>query len=280
MWDYNEKVWDHIRNPRNAGVMENPDAVGEAGSLACGDALRLMLKIGDGERIIDAKYQTFGCGSAIASGSALTELLIGKTLEEASHITNQDIVEYLGGLPEEKMHCSVMGAEALQAALANYRGEPLPDTDQAEVVCKCFGITEDQIRQAVRTNQLLTVEDVTHYTKAGGGCGQCHDRILEIIEDERKAERITPLPQPKPKRLSNIQLMKGVEEALAKHVAPALRQDGGDIELVDIEGPRVYVALRGHCASCVASGATIKQFVQAKLRELVDEDIVVEEVAS
>jgi NifU-like protein len=278
MWDYNEKVWDHIRNPRNAGGMENPDAVGEAGSLACGDALRLMLKVDESGRVTDAKYQTFGCGSAVASGSALTELVIGKTLDEAARISNQDIVAYLGGLPEEKMHCSVMGAEALEAAIRNYRGEPPAPADEAKIVCKCFGVTEDQIREAVRTNALLTVEDVTHYTKAGGGCGQCHDRILEIIEDERRAERVG-VP-PKPKRMSNIQLMKAVEEAIEKHIAPALRQDGGDIDLVDIDSPNVFVALRGQCASCVASGATIKQFVQARLRELVDESIVVEEAAA
>ncbi len=280
MWDYNEKVWDHIRNPRNAGSMDEPSAVGEAGSLACGDALRLMLKIDPADTITEAKYQTFGCGSAVASGSALTEMLVGKSVAEAAKLTNQDIVDYLGGLPEEKMHCSVMGAEALEAAIRSYRGQPPAPVDEEKIVCKCFGITEDQIREAVRTNALLTVEDVTHYTKAGGGCGQCHDRILEIIEDERKVERVGVSPQPAPRRLSNIQLMKAVEEAIAKHIAPALRQDGGDIDLVDIEGPNVFVALRGRCASCVASGATIKQFVQARLRELVDESIVVEEAAA
>jgi len=277
MWDYNEKVWDHIRNPRNVGQMESPSAVGEAGSLACGDALRLMLRIDPNEVITDARYQTFGCGSAVAAGSALTEIVVGKPVDEAARLTNQDIVDYLGGLPEEKMHCSVMGAEALESALRNYRGEPPAPVDEAKIVCKCFGITEDQIREAVRTNALLTVEDVTHYTKAGGGCGQCHERILDLIEDERKAERVGAAPQPTRRRLSNIQLMKAVEEAIVKHIAPALRQDGGDLDLVDIDGPNVFVALRGRCASCVASGATIKQFVQARLRELVDEDIVVEE---
>jgi NifU-like protein len=280
MWDYNEKVWDHIRNPRNVGQMDSPSAVGDAGSLACGDALRLMLRIDPQDVITDAKYQTFGCGSAVAAGSALTEIVVGKSVDEAARLTNQDIVDWLGGLPEEKMHCSVMGAEALDAAIRNYRGEPPAPVDEAKVVCKCFGITEDQIRDAVRTNALLTVDDVTHYTKAGGGCGQCHERILEIIEDERKAERVGAPPQPSRRRLSNIQLMKAVEEAIEKHIAPALRQDGGDIDLVDIAGPNVFVALRGRCASCVASGATIKQFVQAQLRELVDENIVVEEAAA
>jgi NifU-like protein len=280
MWDYNEKVWDHIRNPRNVGAMEDPSAVGEAGSLACGDALRLMLRIDEQERITAARYQTFGCGSAVAAGSALTEMVVGRSVDEAARLTNQDIVDFLGGLPEEKMHCSVMGAEALESAVRNFRGEPPVPVDEARIVCKCFGITEDQIREAVRTNALLTVEDVTHYTKAGGGCGQCHERILALIEDERGKERVGAPPQPKPRRLTNIQLMKAVEQAIDQHIAPALRQDGGDIDLVDIDAPMVYVALRGRCASCVASGATIKQFVQAKLRELVDGDLVVEEAAA
>jgi NifU-like protein len=168
MWEYSQKVWDRIRNPRNAGAMENPDAVGEAGSLACGDALRVMLKVDEDERILDAKYQTFGCGSAVASGSALTEMIIGKTLDEAAKITNEDIVEYLDGLPEEKMHCSVMGMEALQAAIANHRGTPVGEAEEGTVVCKCFGITEEKIREAIRRNKLTTVDHVTHFTKAGG----------------------------------------------------------------------------------------------------------------
>jgi len=279
MWDYSEKVWDRIRNPRNAGVMENPDAVGDAGSLACGDALRIMLRIDDNDRIQDAKYQTFGCGSAVASGSALTEMSIGKTLDEAAKITNDDIVAFLDGLPEEKMHCSVMGMEALQAAIANYRGEPPPTPEDEAVVCKCFGITEEKIREAIRRDNLTTVDHVTHYTKAGGGCGKCHPRIQEILDEELATREGQP-PAPKPKRLTNIQKMKMVEEVLEKQIAPILRADGGDLELVDIDGDTVYVALRGTCAECVASEFTMSQVVQTRLRELVDESLVVEEVRS
>jgi NifU-like protein len=277
MWNYSDKVWERIRSPRNVGDINDPTVVAEVGNLACGDALKLYLKLDQAETIVDAKYQTFGCGSAIASGSALTELIIGKSIHEAAKLTNDDIADFLGGLPEEKMHCSVMGMEAMQAAYAKYTGKEVPTLIEGTIVCKCFGITEEKIRDAIRRDNLTTVDQVTHYTKAGGGCGQCKPRIEEIIAEEVAARRAAPPAPERPRRLTNIQRMRMVEDVLERQIAPLLKADGGDIELVDIDGDHVYVALRGACAMCVASGATIAQVVQAKLRELVDESLVVEE---
>jgi len=278
MWDYTEKVKDHFLNPRNVGEIENPDGVGEVGSLACGDALRLSFKLDENKRIKDAKFKTFGCASAIASSSALTEMIKGKTVEEALKVSNQDIANYLGGLPEEKMHCSVMGREALEAAIGNYRGQKVTKED-FEIICKCFGVTDREIERAVRENALQTVEQVTYYTKAGGGCGQCHPKIEAIIAKVRKEmEKEGPPAKPEKRKLTNIQKIKLIEETLGREIIPALKADGGDLDLIDVEGSKVYVALRGKCSFCPSSEFTLKQYVESKLREFVSDDIEVEEV--
>ncbi|MBE9533479.1 MAG: Fe-S cluster assembly protein NifU, partial [Proteobacteria bacterium] len=248
-------------------------------SLSCGDALKLTFKLDEKGRISEAKFQTFGCASAIASSSALTEMIIGKTLEETETISNQDIVEYLGGLPDKKMHCSVMGQEALRAAVANYRGEKLPKED-SDIVCECFGVTEKEIEDAILDNSLTTLEQVTDYTKAGGGCGSCHERIEGILQQILGQAEVEVEPEkPAKARLTNIQKMKLIEETLEREIQPTLAKDGGSIELVDIIGDRVLVSLRGACATCVASDITLKHYVESKLRELVTDNLVVEEVA-
>lgn len=280
MWEYSEKVKDHFFNPRNIGELDDANAVGEVGSLACGDALKLFLKIDpESEKIIDARFQTFGCGSAIASSSALTEMVKGKTVDEALKITNQDIAEYLGGLPQEKMHCSVMGRDAFHAAVACYRGEPAPREHlEGQLVCECFGVTDEQIRQEVKANNLTTVEQVTNYTKAGGGCGQCHDKIAAIIEQVRgELKRVVKKERPVV-RMTNLQKIAKIQEVIEKEIRPMLQQDGGDVELVDLDGNRVIVALRGMCTSCPSASLT-KGGIEAKLRELVHPDLFVEEVA-
>ncbi|MDD5285711.1 MAG: Fe-S cluster assembly protein NifU [Desulfuromonadaceae bacterium] len=288
MWDYTPTVKDHFLNPRNVGEIPDADAVGEVGSLACGDALKLYLKLDNNkEKIVDAKFQTFGCASAIASSSALTEMVKGKTLDEAMAISNQEIADFLGGLPEEKMHCSVMGQEALEVAIAKYRGEPVPDHDsehdqghaypdyEGEIVCKCFGITDTFLKKVIETNRLTTAEQVTHFTKAGGACGGCIPKIQELIAQvlgDADAQ-----PRKRPEKLSNMKKMQLIQEVLERDIRPLLWADGGDLELIDIDGSIVQVAFRKACAGCASSSNT-SRMVEAKLRDLVAEDIVVEEV--
>ncbi len=281
MWEYTDKVKDLYTHPKNVGTIDNADAVGEVGSIVCGDALTLYLKIED-NIIKDAKFQTFGCGSAIASSSALTEMIIGKSVEEAEKITNRDIADYLGGLPEQKMHCSVMGREALEKALANWRGEEVAahEDTEGEVICQCFGVTDPLIRKVIRENNLKTVEDVTNYTKAGGACGSCIHKIEDILTEELKNQPVAAGASVKAEKrpLSNIRRMQLVEETISDVVRPILQKDGGNIELVDIDGKKVMVALRGACANCLVSDVTLKNLVQEKLREFVEDDIEVIEV--
>lgn len=276
MWEYTDKVKDHFLNPRNVGVIEQADGVGEVGSLACGDALTLYFKLDENKLIQDAKFQTFGCASAIASSSALTEMLKGLSLEDAQKISNEDIANYLGGLPKEKMHCSVMGRDALEKAIANYLGEAEKKVE-GEIVCECFGVTDLEIKRAVKENNLTTIEDVTDYVKAGGGCGNCHETIQTIIDSILGQER--PVKKTSP-QLTNIQKIKLIEETLQREIKPALMKDGGDIELVDVDRNTVFVKLRGTCATCAMSQLTLKNYVELKLREFVADDLVVEEVSS
>lgn len=278
MWNYTDEVMDHFRNPRNVGRIENPDGIGTVGSLACGDALTLMFKLDSQGRIADAKFQTFGCASAIAASSALTEMIKGKTLEEAEKVTNQQIVEYLGGLPDQKMHCSVMGREALEAAIHNCRtGESGTKNLDDPIICTCFGVAESEIRRVVEENNLETVDEVTNYCKAGGGCGMCRDDILKIIDIVRKEKPAmeSATPRKHPRKLTNLQKMKLVEEIVNREIRPQLQKDGGDIELVDIVGNNVVIAFRGMCAGCQSAPFTRQDLIQTKLREFVDEAIVV-----
>jgi NifU-like protein len=326
MWDYTDKVKDYFFNPVNAGVLETANAVGEVGAISCGDALKLMMRVDPETEVIEAaKFQTFGCGSAIASSSALTELVVGKTLEQALAISNQDIADFLGGLPPEKMHCSVMGYEALQAAVANYRGvEWKDDHEEGALVCKCFGVDEGMIERAVRANELTSIEELTNYTKAGGGCLTCFEALegvlarvnaemveeglivpssayrvgsvdaktlrrkskpagaavgaspvvtpateakkpvisLEALEKAAAAtEVIAPAPAPAPAaaaapRLTTVQKIRLIEEAL-EEVRPFLKKDGGDCELVDVDGSNVIVKLSGACVGCQMASMTV-----------------------
>ena len=283
MWDYTDKVKEHFLNPRNVGEIADADAVGEVGSLACGDALRLFIKLDEKkERIVDAKFQTFGCGSAIASSSALTEMVKGKTLDEALGVTNQEIADFLGGLPEEKMHCSVMGQEALEAAIAKYRGVEAPKhghdhvETEGEIVCKCFGLTDLFLKKVIASNKLHTAEQVTHFTKAGGACGGCIPKIKELIAEVLGEEKKVAQEKPAVK-LTNLRKMQLIQETLENEIRPQLWADGGDLELIDIDGCNVQVAFRKACAGCASSGNTAK-FVEQKLREMVSGDINVQEV--
>lgn len=282
MWEYTDKVKDHFLHPRNVGEVENADGVGEVGSMACGDALRLTFKLDKDKCIQDVRFKTFGCASAIASSSALTEIIKGMTIDAAEKVTNKDIAEYLGGLPEAKMHCSVMGREALEEAIAYYRGTKREKKMlEGKIVCECFGVTEKEIRDTIKINHLTTVEDVTNYTKAGGGCGKCHDDIkalikqvfLEASEEANREHKHSPFDE-----LTNIQKINRITEFLNDRIRPTLQRDGGDLELIDLDNNVVFIKLRGACAGCIGAASTMKDFIQKKINEELSERLRVKEV--
>jgi NifU-like protein len=294
MWNYTEKVLELFHNPKNQGLIEKTEETdvavvfGEVGSIACGDALRLHLKIQiEQDSILDARFQTFGCTSAIASSSALTELVKGLTLDEALNVTNQDIANFLGGLPEAKMHCSVMGQEALEAAIFNYRGIPLAnhEDDEGALTCSCYGVSDSRIRRIIIENGLTRAEQVTNYIKAGGGCGSCLveiDDILDTVlaEQAKSIEAVTKIvhQQDTAKPLTNLQKITLIQQVIEEEIRPFLMADGGDVELHDVEGDRVLVNLKGACDSCASQNDTLKGAIETRLRAKISPTLIVEAV--
>ena len=280
MWDYTEKVMDHFKNPRNVGAIPNADGTGQVGSLVCGDALKLTIKVNkDTDVIEDAKFETFGCASATASSSILTEMVKGKTIAEASKITNQDIADALGTLPAEKMHCSVMGMEALEAAVKSYRqgGKAVVFEQQSEkIVCHCFNVSEETIIKAIRANHLKTVDDVTHFTKAGGGCGRCKGENQKILDKVNGANEASNAPKTFA-QMTLVEKIRKIEQVLESDVRPMLNMDGGSAELVDVNGMVVKVRLVGMCSGCAGAAGTLKHVIEKALQEKVDPSLTVEQ---
>ena len=299
----------HGKPGTHMGEIENPDGVGEHGSIACGDALRFTFRVKrhptdpTKDVITEARYLTFGCTSAIAASEALCSLIEqgGYTPIEALKISNQDIVEFLEGLPQQKVHCSVMGAEALEVAVfdwARRRGVDLqhlgidihPDEqEEGRIVCKCFSLSEPYLRRKIKELNLRTIPEITNAVKAGGACMSCHHVPggLQDLLDETWGNGGLPVlpsvptmevpvaePGPGPQAfVSPYQYIKKIEKAMDEYVRPGLEKDGGDLEIVDIKDNLVYCRLAGACQGCAGAGQTLKLVVEQTLKEKVDERI-------
>ncbi len=316
-WEYSEKTkqlfMDAVQGKpgTHLGEIENPDGMGEHGSIACGDAMRFTFRVKrhpsdpTQDVITEAKYLTFGCTSAIASSEALCEIIErgSYTPLTALKIQNRDIVEYLNGLPEQKIHCSVMGAEALEAAVFNWaqrRGVDLKklgidmhdqETEEGRIVCKCFSLTEPYIKRKIRELNLRTIPQITNAIKAGGGCSSCHhvpgglQDLLDQVWNGQPAvaSDLVQLPVlPSETRnlpeFSPFQFAKKVEKVINEYVRPSLQMDGGDIEVLDIKGTLVYCSLKGACSACAGATQTLKMMVERILKDQVDERIRIIEV--
>ena len=310
-WEYSDKVLELFRAAvqgepgSHMGELEDPDGFGEYGSIACGDTLRFTFRVRrhptDPRRdvITEARYLTFGCTSAIAASEALCRLLEaqGKTPIEALQVTNRDLVDFLGGLPEQKIHCSVMGAEALQRAVADWArkrqvaidGFPANLADETvqegRVVCHCFSLTEPYLRRKIRELGLHSITEITNALKAGGACGKCHDApggLKDLLQDiwgtsagAAAGRAHAGAASPAGDELSPYRRGQQIEKAIREKISPLLQQEGGDIELIDIKGYRVYCRLGGRCATCHNAPDTVKLLVEQQLKELVDDRLQV-----
>jgi NifU-like protein len=310
-WDYSDKVrklfLDAIRGEEGShlGELADADGRGQHGSIACGDAMEFAFRVEKDpedprkDRIVRARYRTFGCTSAIASSEALCRMIEDRkpTPVEALKVRNADIVEYLDGLPSQKLHCSVMGAEALQAAIVDWarrRGVPLPElgidpeqlaVDEGRIVCRCFALTEPYIRRKILEMSLRTVDELTGAIKAGGACTSCRQEPggLQDLLDEIWGKQPGTVPQPRAPSSPKIartpyQLAKEIDRVLDSQVRPQLAAEGGDIEVVDIRDKKVFCRLRGACAGCAGARQTLRFVVEDALREAVDPEIRVFEV--
>jgi len=312
-WQYSEKTKElfmaavHGEPGTHLGEIEDPDGFGEHGSIVCGDSMRFTFRVQrhptnpTKDVIVEAKYLTFGCTSAIASSEALCTMIEkGRyTPIDALKIRNTDIAEFLGGLPDQKLHCSVMGAEALESAVFNWaqrRGVDLEklgvdihadEQEEGRIVCKCFSLSEPYIRRKIKELNLRTIPEITNAIKAGGACMSCHHvpgGLQDILDDiwgkDANSLKVVPSVSPpaepassdKP-ALSPYQFAKKVEKAIDEYVRPLLVKDGGDLEIVDIKDSLVYCRLVGACAGCAGASQTLKMMVEKTLKDMVDQRV-------
>ena len=317
-WQYSEKTKQlfmdavHGKPGTHMGEIDDPDGFGEHGSIVCGDAMRFSFRVRrhptdpTQDVITEARYLTFGCTSAIAASEALCTMIEqgGYTPLAALRVQNKDIVDFLQGLPEQKIHCSVMGAEALEAAVFNWaqkRGVDLKalgidlhagGQEDGRIVCKCFSLSEPYLRRKIKALNLRTIAEVTNAVKAGGACSSCHhapggiqDLLDEIWGKDQRALPVLPSSGSAAKSaaretidISPYQFSKKVEQAIEQYVQPILARDGGHVEIVDIKDNLVYCRLGGACSGCGGAPQTLKLMVERTLKEMVDERVRVIEV--
>ncbi|CAM4112754.1 iron-sulfur cluster assembly scaffold protein [Campylobacter armoricus] len=293
IWDeYSQKVQDRMNNPKYMGELTQDDAkktnakliIADFGAESCGDAVRLYWLVDEKtDKIIDAKFKSFGCGTAIASSDTMAELCIGKTVDEAVKITNLDVEFAMRdnpqtpAVPPQKMHCSVMAYDVIKQAAAHYKGVNPEDFEDQIIVCECARVSLGTIKEVIRLNDLKSVEEITQYTKAGAFCKSCikaggHEKkdyyLVDILAETRaEMEREKLKNQSKTDiafdDMTMVKQLKAVESVLDSDVRPMLHGDGGDLEVIDIQKSEsnnidVYIRYLGACSGCSSgSGATL-----------------------
>ena len=314
LWDaYSNKVTTLMNNPKHQGELFQGEVekrghkliVADFGAESCGDAVRLYWEIDpETDIIVDSKFKSFGCGTAIASSDVMTELCIGKTVQEAVKITNIDVEMALRDDPEtpavppQKMHCSVMAYDVIKKAAGLYMGVDAESFEEEIIVCECARVSLNTLREVIKLNDLHTVEEITDYTKAGGFCKSCikpggHEArewyLVDILADTRKEmdeEKMKAAADAQSagggnfEEMTLVQQIKAVDAVIDENVRQFLIMDGGDMEIIDIKKNDdyidIYIRYLGACSSCSTSAtgtlyaieSTLKEKLSSKIRVL------------
>lgn len=306
LWEqYSAKVNERMTNPRYMGEINEKEAeelggqliIADWGAEVCGDAVRLFWAVDpDTDKILLAKFKTFGCGTAIASSDVMAEMCIGRTVDEALKLTNIDVEKALrddedkAAIPPQKMHCSVMAYDVIKKAASIYKGVELGSLEEADIVCECARVSLRTIKDVIRINNLKTVEEITRYTKAGAFCKSCirpggHEKrrhylidILKEVRQEMENEQIVRyLEQKDFSKMNLIRKHKAVEIVLNEQIRPNLFKEGGDLEVVDMKENNgvtdIYIHYLGACAGCPSGKMATLNFIEGFLKKELDENI-------
>lgn len=303
LWDaYSNKVTTLMNNPQHQGEITQEEAeahgnkliVADFGAESCGDAVRLYWEIDPkDDRIVNSKFKSFGCGTAIASSDVMTDLCIGKTVQEAVKITNIDVEFALrdtpdvAAVPPQKMHCSVMAYDVIKKAAGLYLGVDEASFEEEIIVCECARVSLNTLKEVIRINDLTTVEQITDYTKAGGFCKSCikpggHEEreyyLVDILADTRKEidqEKMAKAADAGQKgdfnTMTLVQKIKAIDAVVDENIRQFLVMDGGDMEVIDVkssdENIDVYIRYLGACNGCSSSSTGTLYAIEAALKE-------------
>lgn len=312
LWEgYSNKVASLMDNPKHLGTISEEDAeakgakliVADYGAESCGDAVRLYWMVDpESEKIIDSKFKSFGCGTAIASSDMMTELCLGKTVDEAVKITNIDVEMALRddpdtpAVPPQKMHCSVMAYDVIKKAASLYKGVDMESFEDEIIVCECARVSLGTIKEIIKINNLKTVEQVTDYTKAGGFCKSCikpggHEEreyyladilteTLQEMEGEKRQEQADKAVTGDLvfNDMTIVQKIKAIEGVIDENIRPMLVMDGGNLDIVDVReeeqgGTVVYIRYLGACVGCASSSTGTLYAIESVLKQKLDVSI-------
>ncbi len=314
IWEeYSQKVQDLMNHPQNMGEITEEQAkemgakliVADFGAESCGDAVRLYWAVDEKtDKILDAKFKSFGCGTAIASSDTMADLCKGKTVDEAVKITNIDVEKAMRdnpdtpAVPPQKMHCSVMAYDVIKEAAASYKGVDAASFEDSIIVCECARVTLGTIKEVIKLNDLKTVEQITDYTKAGAFCKSCikpggHEEreyylvdILKETREEMEHDKILSAADAQTadsddfvfEKLTMVQKLKKVENVIDENIREMLMMDGGNLEIVDLRDTDdgytdIYIRYLGACSGCASSSTGTLYAIEAVLREKLSDKI-------